>query len=169
LTSGEDTHVSRSSDDIWLSVHTPICLPTPGDNFRQFSSVLTGWGRNVSSLVDESFPFVTILKEITLPITTTATCDTFINSLAGNPPEQQFTYVGVLCVGDGQERGGCFGDSGGPVIVKKDSQTSWTLAGIVSAGAPKCSSVNTYTIAVEISYFTDFINSNINDGTFCYS
>ena len=137
MTSGEDTHVSRSSDDIWLSVHTPICLPNPGDNFRQFSSVLTGWGRNVSSLVDESFPFVTILKvatfhhnnhmnseqEITLPITTTATCDTFINSLAGNPPEQQFTYVGVLCVGDGQERGGCFGDSGGPVIVKKDSQT----------------------------------------------
>lgn len=39
----------------------------------------------------------------------------------------------------------------------------------IAAGAPKCSSVNTYTIAVEISYFTDFINSNINDGTFCYS
>jgi len=130
------------------------------------SSVVTGWGRNISSLSDQEAPFVNTLQEISLPITTSDTCNTFIDSFL---PEgsQQSNYPGYLCVGDGQERGTCFGDSGGPIVVQKQGQTRWTLAGIVSAGALKCSAENTYTIAMEMSFFMDFINSNINDGTFC--
>ena len=37
-----------------------------------------------------------------------------------------------------------------------------------SAGAEVCSSANTYTIAMKISYFVDtFIKDTVVDGTFC--
>ena len=86
------------------------------------SSVVTGWGRNVSSTPEESVPFVSTLQEITLPITSTATCNTFFDSLLPEE-QQQTTYPGYLCVGDGQERGTCYGDSGGPIIIQKTGQT----------------------------------------------
>ena len=91
---------------------------------------MTGWGKNVSSTIDEETPFVNILQEITLPITTYDTCNTFVNTLIGN--EQPVAYSGILCVGNGEEKGGCRGDSGGPIIVQKPGQTSWTLAGVIS-------------------------------------
>jgi len=150
-----------------ISVHTPICLPNLGDDFTQFSSVMTGWGINVSSTIDEETPFVNILQEITLPITTYDTCNTFVNTLIGN--EQPVAYSGILCVGNGEEKGGCRGDSGGPIIVQKPGQTSWTLAGVISFGAAKCSAEDTYTVGVDVAFFMDFINSNINDGDFCAS
>ena len=92
--------------------------------------MVTGWGRNISSLSEETAPFVNILQEVTLPITSWATCNTFINSLLGQE-DSEINYVGYLCVGDGQEKGACFGDSGGPVIVQKQGQTRSVAADVM--------------------------------------
>ena len=43
-------------------IFTPICLPSKEDNFRGLNGVLTGWGRNISSLKNESVVPTEILQ-----------------------------------------------------------------------------------------------------------
>ena len=61
-------------------------------------------------------------------------CTTFINTFLAEESKQE-SFPSYICVGAGQdEKGTCFGDSGGPIIVEKDD--SWTLAGVVSGEVP---------------------------------
>ena len=55
------------------------------------------------------------LQEISLLITPYDKCKNFVNNFV--------TYDGIICVGNGEENGGCRGDSGGPIIVQKPGQT----------------------------------------------
>ena len=65
---------------------------------------------------------ISSVQEISLPVTTRTTCNDFINYLF-NRGDNPVNYIGYICVGDGQANGGCYGDSGGPVIVQKQGET----------------------------------------------
>ena len=123
------------------------------------TTVVTGWGVNVSSTAAEEATTAEILQEIELPLATADRCKKIINS----------TFDGILCFGGGEEgKGGCFGDSGGPLIVQKPGETSWTLAGLVSAGTiDRCATEDTFGIAVEVAHVLDFIRTTASDGEFC--
>lgn len=107
-------------------------------------------------------------QEIEIPIQSEGFCNNYINTdLMGTPAHEQWPMF--LCVGDGKpDRGTCFGDSGGPFVVQKSRLDGWTLAGLVSAGPSVCSSEDSYTIAIKITYFLqNFIQAHVNDGQFC--
>jgi len=147
-----------------INLYTPICLPNIGDDFRGQSTIVTGWGKTIPTIFNDTNGSADILQEIVLPFTTSIQCDNIQNQLGIEEP-----YPNILCFGTGEEgKGGCFGDSGGPLIVQKQGQSKWTLAGIVSAGTTEvCASQGTYGIAVEVSAFTDFIRTTAKDGEFC--
>jgi len=165
----QDVALIKVDGDIDISVYTPVCLPSASDTFFGMSSVATGWGVNTSTTNDDPTASIThVLQEITIPIQTEAFCNNYINTdLMGTPAHEHWPMF--LCVGDGKpNRGTCFGDSGGPFVVQKSGERSWTLAGLVSAGPSVCSSEDTYTVAIKIAHFVEnFINTNVNDGHFC--
>ena len=69
---------------------------------------------------------ITIVQEISLPITTRTTCNDFIKNFIILPPHRYITLPDShphLCVGNGEADGGCYGDAGGPVIVQKQGET----------------------------------------------
>ena len=127
------------------------------------TTVVTGWGRNVSSTKEEEVTITEILQEIELPLATADKCNEIITSTFNG------TFDGLLCFGGDEEgKGGCFGDSGGPLIVQKPGETSWKLAGLVSAGTmDRCASKDTFGIAVEVAHVLDFIRTTASDGEFC--
>jgi len=157
--SGDDIAMIKVDGVLDTNVYTPICLPDKDDDFRGMTTVVTGWGRNVSSTSEEEATTAEILQEIELPLATADKCEEIING----------TFDGILCFGDGEEgKGGCFGDSGGPLIVQKPGETSWNLAGLVSAGTmERCASKDTFGIAVEIAHLLGFIRTTASDGEFC--
>jgi hypothetical protein len=58
-----------------------------------------------------------------LPFLSASACDDILIGMDTNQ-----TVLNTLCFGDGeQDRGGCFGDSGGPLIVQKQGQTMYIL------------------------------------------
>ena len=127
------------------------------------TTVVTGWGVNVSSTAAEEATTAEILQEIELPLATADKCNEILTSTFNG------TLDGLLCFGGGEEgKGGCFGDSGGPLIVQKPGETSWTLAGLVSAGTMnRCATEDTFGIAVEVAHVLDFIRTTSSDGEFC--
>ena len=107
-----------------------------GDNFRGENTVVTGWGKNQSSTASESFGEADILQvcisktskiisknlsqEILLPITTSTQC----NNIFADQLNITLVDAKVLCFGSGEaNKGVCFGDSGGPLIVQKQGQS----------------------------------------------
>jgi len=161
---GDDFALIKVDGDIDTSVYTPICLPNKGDDFRGENSVVTGWGRTQSSIVTDLVDPADILQEIVLPFTTSTQCDNILADLGITG-----TVPNILCFGSGEQgKGSCFGDSGGPLIVQKQGQSSWTLAGTVSAGTEElCAAGGSHGIAVEVASFTDFIKAKAMDGEFC--
>ena len=95
--------------------------------------MVTGWGVTVSTTNDDpTAPSADILQEIVLPITSEEVCTAFVNTFIDgvNKPT---SWPSLLCVGTGEDnKGTCFGDSGGPIIVQKEQEDTWTLAGLVS-------------------------------------
>ena len=63
-----------------------------------------------------------------LPFLTASACDEILIGMVTNQ-----TVENTLCFGGGeQDRGGCFGDSGGPLIVQKEGQTRYISHGCLS-------------------------------------
>ena len=103
----------------FISLFTPICLPSSTDNFYTLTTVATGgWGLNVSTTNNDTsattpdmlqvFRYYqhklksdisnVMMKEILLPILDQSSCDTYLNDGAGGP-----SYETVLCIGDGAD------------------------------------------------------------------
>merc|ERR1719369_1551755 len=142
---GADIALLRTTRDIDIEVYTPICLPDLGDDFVGVEATIAGWGVNVSAnATDPSATAATKLQEVELPFLTREQCDQA--QLAGDVP---FIRPDILCFGGG-DKNACFGDSGGPIIVKKGER--WVLAATVSGGTRATCGVNgTYGMGVEVS------------------
>ena len=104
---------------LYVSVYTPVCLPSASDTFYGMTSVATGWGVNTSTTNDDpnasisyvlqvSFVFSNLFlrnylfwQEIEIPIQSEGFCNKYINTdLMGTPAHEQWPMF--LCVGDGK-------------------------------------------------------------------
>lgn len=74
-------------------------------------------------------------------------------------------YVGEsnLCAGSGGDelKGACYGDSGGPVVMKKSSAQKDVQVGIVSWGSAGCSDADKPEVLTRVSYFAGWIDEQI--------
>jgi len=163
-----DLALVKVDGTIDTSIYTPVCLPEKGDNFRNMDTVVTGWGGNRSALRNEteSQP-PPPLQEITVPFSSADKCNQVISTILNL--NQTIQIPNVLCFGGEMNKGACFGDSGGPLIVQKQDQESWTLAGLVSGGttSERCAVAGNYGTATEVASFVDFIKVTTADGEFC--
>ncbi|XP_054722022.1 transmembrane protease serine 2-like [Uloborus diversus] len=130
----------------------PICLPPP--SFIEtipsgMLGVVTGWGR-VS--VRDSVMALT-LQEAYLPLVHNSLCQESTNYLITD---------NMLCAGyaESYRPDTCFGDSGGPFVLQKDSR--WFLAGVVSWGEG-CSSPRKFGIYTKVEKYVSWIKSLLVD------
>merc|ERR1711874_202404 len=140
---GADLALVKVVGNISIKKFTPICLPPRGSPFSV----------NHTSGLIASFASGTTnnrlgkrLKEQVVPIN--ETCEI--------PSEGRRTGPNWFCFGGEEGRGGCFGDSGAPVMVEDDIR--WTLAGIIAGGTVKeCGQAGGYGMAVDLYYWKNWI------------
>jgi len=161
---GADIALLKLNVEVDLSVYTPVCLPTPGQDFRGEEATVTGWGVDVASTI--SSPLATpsdTLQELQLPLLPAFECD-----LAMAAAFDGIRLEDILCFGGGST-GACFGDSGGPLVVPREG--SWVLAGTVSGGigGEACATPGTIGLAVEVAADSvlSFLTSTAVEGEYC--
>jgi len=77
------------------------------------------------------------------------------------PPTITYVTGNMFCAGtDDGSRDACFGDSGGPLIIRRSE--GYAQVGIVSWGPPQgCGLVNSYGVYVDIAKYADWISDRI--------
>ena len=119
-------------------------------------ATITGWGQMEYGATPET------LQVIELPIVSneTATGLTQNNSgFSGNWPSYAIDES-MICVQSLNNSGPCFGDSGGPMIVRNNDDTDWLLAGVFSKMGG-CGNMERPSVFIKISHVKDWICENI--------
>ena len=127
-----------------------------------FSFLCTGWGK-----VKHPGGSYSKLQQAKLPLVSEQECK---EKLAASPAGQLLNVTQqMVCAGDiqGQERGGCHGDSGGPFVCLDESAGGrFVLQGAVSWGSANCNfeqQNKQYSVFVRISEFRGWIDDNMRN------
>ncbi|CAH1738373.1 unnamed protein product [Aphis gossypii] len=136
----------------------PICMPMSSamkniDMSRSLPFV-AGWGTTLPTF-SYSFPRVTTLMEVQVPITSTKQCkDAYANEPAAVIDDR------VLCAGFPEGgKDSCRGDSGGPLMFPKGKQ--YYLMGIVSFGHKRCGEPGFPGVYTRLPSFMDWVIDKI--------
>ncbi|XP_059181054.1 testisin-like [Centropristis striata] len=120
----------------------PVCLASNSSQFHNSTPCwTTGWGRFGSDQ-----PGADSLQEVEVPVIGEKEC--FCNYRFVVPITEE-----MICAGK-ENKGACFGDSGGPLQCKQDS--NWIQAGITSFGIP-CALANFPAVYARLSEFQSWI------------
>ena len=119
-------------------------------------ATVSGWG-----IVDLEMPEgQSRLQEVKVPVMDNELCSEFID-LPGGISDQQ------ICFGptEGEQRGSCVGDSGGPAWVRTDDADY--IVGITSFGRNGCTDINEPGVYTRVSEFRSWVEQTIarNDRT----
>ncbi|KAI9554695.1 hypothetical protein GHT06_019971 [Daphnia sinensis] len=112
---------------IYSKTMSPICLPAAGtaDTYADQDAVIIGWG----SVENEQDPFVpaNVLQQANLKIISNADCQTSYNDLGlGVTIEDS-----MICI-QTPDKATCYGDNGGPLLVRSSPTAPWTQVGIIT-------------------------------------
>ncbi len=148
------------------STHLPIALGATDDQTlenQHTKATVIGWGRiNAQSYIGSDS-----LRQVELPLVARDVC----NSV--------FAYAGavtdnMICAGfSAGNKSACYGDSGGPLMVRKPQEdiaketssptAGWTQIGIVSWGSALCSGENQYNVYTRVIHFQSWIRTCLSD------
>jgi len=131
---------------------TPVNLIKQGSTLDTEGNLATvlGWGNTSDIKIRPAF--FDELRQVTLPIVSSAICDEANDVFRITP--------NMLCAGLAEGgKDACQGDSGGPLLVK-DEAHGWTQVGIVSYG-DSCAQPDTYGVYTRISAFNEFIAEHL--------
>jgi len=125
----------------------PACKPT-GDNYGSLEGTTSGWGR-----IGDWMPLGNILQVANNPLMEHGDC----HACFPNPTD---IYPGMLCFGycGSNTQSTCNGDSGGPMVVKRDAKfdivglTSWGMGGCLSRYPP---------VFTNVSFFSDWVDEKL--------
>lgn len=131
---------------------SPICLPNKKLNLNMKWVKMIGWGR-----LGYQRPGSKNLMEADVQVLSFNECKKYHQNL--QLPETQLCFRTP-------GKGGCFGDSGGPVMWLDPETNRYTLVGLVSFGSPKCDT-KIPTVNTDVSAFITWIRS-ISHGTDCH-
>ncbi|XP_064632555.1 chymotrypsinogen A-like [Lineus longissimus] len=126
----------------------PACLPTYGDNFEGSSDCwMSGWGATGGATVTQDHQDK-VLRHVGGSALTFSSCANYYGSEL---------HQGMICFGT-QTTGGCFGDSGGPMVCRRNGV--FTLAGATSWGTPNCNGKPT--IFADVVFYLNWINEQMS-------
>jgi len=128
----------------------PICAPDSEDTYAWKKSVTSGFGITAAlgQLAD-------ILRYVTLNVTTNKYC---LDSFGSGDPVFNDSICAVGNHDNTDHRGGCSGDSGGPLAVK-DKKSIFSLIGITSWGVGSCDQKPS--VYTRVGYFNQWITSKL--------
>ena len=154
-----------TAEEIGSGVHVfPICLPWnghdasyPSDGREGNQYSIMGWGKTNNNKHDVGDTLVggapsNILQKIVLPLIEHKVCRTKYKS------RRNITRHKQICAGG--ENDSCKGDSGGPLIVRKDEKHPMYLRGIISFGRKFCGEGHPG-VYTNIEYYIPWIKSHI--------
>ncbi|XP_062528690.1 serine proteinase stubble isoform X2 [Bombyx mori] len=127
----------------------PVCVPDNDDDYVGKTAYVTGWGR----LYDEG-PLPSVLQEVRVPVINNTACEAMYQAAGYNE------HIPNIFICAGRTKGGtdsCEGDSGGPMVVRRDRDDRFVLGGIISWGIG-CAEPNQPGVYTRISEFRDWIN-----------
>ncbi|CAB3261925.1 unnamed protein product [Arctia plantaginis] len=127
----------------------PICVPDNDDDYVGQTAYVTGWGR----LFDEG-PLPSVLQEVQVPIINNTACEAMYQAAGYNE------HIPNIFICAGRSKGGadsCEGDSGGPMVLRRQRDDRFVLGGIISWGIG-CAEPNQPGVYTRISEFRDWIN-----------
>jgi len=149
----------------------PICLPDldltkllgePGHNSLNFGKALVaGWGRTYNSTADDSINIVSTPKQqkLEVPVLSLQTCLQRYKNIKLDLTED-ISLEEHFCAGGEKKKDSCNGDSGGPLITRKNDLSSYMLVGVVSGGTSKCG-VGAPGIYTRVSSYRSWILQNL--------
>jgi len=157
-----DLALLKVSEEIPLTLYTPLCLPEQDYDIRGQNVTLTGWGL-LNCPSPSNNPWCTggvpapTLQEIAFPVPSLAVCKAASNNYGKGK---------VFCWGGEKGKSGCFGDSGSPLIYNQDGQ--YTLMGSVSGGTGSgCGAKDTYGMSWEVSKYRDWYMETATGANWC--
>ncbi|KAJ8707130.1 hypothetical protein PYW08_011264 [Mythimna loreyi] len=127
----------------------PVCVPDNDEDFVGKTAYVTGWGR----LFDEG-PLPSVLQEVKVPVINNSACEAMYQAAGYNE------HIPNIFICAGRSKGGadsCEGDSGGPMVVRRERDDRFVLGGIISWGIG-CAEPNQPGVYTRISEFRDWIN-----------
>lgn len=127
----------------------PVCVPDNDEDFVGKTAYVTGWGR----LFDEG-PLPSVLQEVQVPVINNTACEAMYQAAGYNE------HIPNIFICAGRSKGGadsCEGDSGGPMVVRRERDDRFVLGGIISWGIG-CAEPNQPGVYTRISEFRDWIN-----------
>ena len=109
-------------------------------------ATLTGWGN-----IDNNGSSPSVLQTIELPIIS--------NQSIINLGFSSFSFdESMISVQNQNYQGPCMGDSGGPLIVRNNSDTEWLLAGVFSKTYLPCAQIDNPSTYISVNSVSDWIS-----------
>lgn len=149
----------------------PVCLPNldltkllgePGHNSLNFGKALVaGWGRTYNDTADDSINIVSTpkLQKLEVPVLNLQKCLQKYKNLNLDLSED-LSLDEHFCAGGETKKDSCNGDSGGPLISRKNTLSSYMLVGVVSGGTSKCG-IGAPGIYTRVSNYRQWIVDNL--------
>ncbi|XP_050421380.1 serine protease filzig-like [Adelges cooleyi] len=127
----------------------PVCINGGGDSYVGQKGSVIGWGITSFPMGDPS----PILQKLTVEVLSNFQCARLIGDHVG---------LGMLCAAAPSLQGTCFGDSGGPLTMQRDTGQN-VLIGVVSYGVTGCAIRPAFPdLYTRISEYTKWIDVSLS-------
>jgi secreted trypsin-like serine protease len=101
-----------------------------------------------------------ILQQLRMPVLTTEQCSQ--SEYWSKIPDIRFRPE-HMCAGGEAGKDSCKGDSGGPLIIEDETESTFYLVGIVSFGARGCGAYTAPAIYTRVALFANWIKENVKE------
>merc|ERR1739848_717160 len=142
-----------SSPAVFNDFVQPVCLPSPSlaqygepeaGLFNNNLATVVGWGRTSWGKARHNSTQTELQQKLETPVMSNLNCVSLLENILNIPPKdkldlsEDLSPEHHLCAGGLAEKGGCSGDSGGPLLAREDELSPWQLVGVLSGGPKRC-------------------------------
>lgn len=138
----------------------PACLPAADDTQPEANTAtcyIAGWGTAKLASI-QTGQTASLLQQARLNVVVNDVCRK-LNSKNGKID----VLPSMICAGNGpnDQRAGCHGDDGSPLVCQSNTGEAWTLYGAVSWGSEKCNTKLAYTVFTRVSKYLPWIKQHM--------